>query len=88
MRIKELEECLKEAKFQIEEREQDVADVEQNLHISQRNCREGNEELAKLRERIVELESLMGTICYYIHLLCFIPLSMYVFVSEYFSLPE
>ena len=59
-RIRELEKLLQQALHEIDEREQDVADVEQNYKLAQRDCRETREELEKKKKRIAELEALLG----------------------------
>ena len=59
-RISKLEKQLREASQKIQEREEEIADIEQSYKLSVKECKEAKDDIETKRKRIVELEALLG----------------------------
>ena len=59
-RISKLEKQLREASQKIQEREEEIADIEQSYKQSVKECKEAKDDIETKRKRIVELEALLG----------------------------
>ena len=59
-RISKLEKQLREASQKIQEREEEIADIEQSYKQSVKECKEPKDDIETKRKRILELEALLG----------------------------